>query len=189
MTKRALDQSMAMDDDELDYELEDMPVTDSCDVVRYVDFSFLVLHRVRNHIIRTMSGQPHFLAFPYAISLYVGLTARRRKIRTLIDNAEMKVGEFQKEINVTSNAYSRFMGQHGPYKGSGSDVYMSAWAFFKKRELKGIKTTPNKKAKKDEAAEGGKDSVPSVDDVKLEGEEDDEVAVFGKAPIGKHQRG
>jgi hypothetical protein len=62
----------------------------------------------------------------------------------------MKVGEFQKEINVSSNAYSRFMGQHGAYKGSGSDVYMSAWAFFKKRQLKGIKTTPNKKAKKDE---------------------------------------
>jgi hypothetical protein len=42
MTKRASDQFMAMDDDELDYELEDMPVGDSCDVVRYVALSFLL---------------------------------------------------------------------------------------------------------------------------------------------------
>jgi hypothetical protein len=41
MTKRASDQFMAMDDDELDYQLEDMPVTDSCDVVRYVTLSSL----------------------------------------------------------------------------------------------------------------------------------------------------
>jgi hypothetical protein len=59
-------------------------------------------------------------------------------------------------------------------------VYLAAWAFFKKRELKGIKPTPNKKAKKDDAANGGKDSVPSVDDVELEGEKDDQVLVYGK---------
>jgi hypothetical protein len=40
MTKRASDQFMAMDDEELDMELEDMPVTDSCDVVRYAEFPF-----------------------------------------------------------------------------------------------------------------------------------------------------
>jgi hypothetical protein len=33
---------MAMDDDELDYELEDMPVGDSCDILRYVALSFLL---------------------------------------------------------------------------------------------------------------------------------------------------
>jgi hypothetical protein len=181
---------MAMDDDELDYELEDMPVTDSCDAVRYVALSFLlwVLHRVQNHRIRNyISGHSHSSCDSLCDFYHVGLTSHRRKIRTLIDNAEMKVGEFQKEINVSSNAYSRFMGQHGAYKGSGSDVYMSAWAFFKKRELKGIKTTPKKKAKKDEAAEGGKDSVPSVDDVELEGEKFDEVAVFGKTPIWRRR--
>jgi hypothetical protein len=93
----------------------------------------------------------------------------------------MKVGEFQKGINVTSNAYSRFMGQHGTYKDSESFVYMSAWAFFKKRELKGIKTTPNKKAKKDEVVDGRKNNVPSIDGVELEGEMDDKVSVFGKS--------
>jgi hypothetical protein len=91
----------------------------------------------------------------------------------------MKVGEFQKTINVTSNAYSRFMSQHGKFKGVESSVYLAAWAFFKKRELQGIKTTANKKAKKNEG-EGAKDSVPSVDDVVLEGEKEDKVPVFGK---------
>jgi hypothetical protein len=100
-----------------------------------------------------------------------------RKVRALIDNNEMKVGEFQKAINVTSTSYSRFMGQNGPYKGSGSDMYRSAWVFFKKRELRGIKSTPNKKAKA--AAADGKSAVPNVDDVVLEGEMDDEVPVFG----------
>jgi hypothetical protein len=97
----------------------------------------------------------------------------------LIDNGEMKVGEFQKAINVTSNAYSRFMTQHGQFKGVESSVYLAAWAFFKKREMRGIKTTANKKAKKNEG-ESAKDSVPSVDDVELDGEKEDEVPVFGK---------
>jgi hypothetical protein len=34
MTKRTSDQYMEMADDELEYELENMPVTESCDVVR-----------------------------------------------------------------------------------------------------------------------------------------------------------
>ncbi|KAF2030612.1 hypothetical protein EK21DRAFT_88734 [Setomelanomma holmii] len=133
MTKRTSDQFMAMDDDEPEYELEDVPMTESCDVVR-------------------------------------------RKIRAFIDNGEMKVGEFQKAINVTSNSSSRFMGQNGPHKGSGSDVYMLAWAFFKKRELRGIQTTANKKAKTVEP--GSKDAVPSVQEIVLEGEMDDSVLVF-----------
>jgi hypothetical protein len=38
------------------------------------------------------------------------------------------------------------MGQNGPFKGTGSTVYVDAWQFFKKRELRGIKL-PRKKAK------------------------------------------
>jgi hypothetical protein len=59
----------------------------------------------------------------------------------------MKVGEFQKEVNITPDAYSRFMSQHEKDKGSKSSVYLVAWAFFKTREIQGIKTTPNKKAR------------------------------------------
>ncbi|KAI4960795.1 hypothetical protein J4E86_002420 [Alternaria arbusti] len=73
-----------------------------------------------------------------------------RKIRTLIDNGEMKVGEFQKAVGITPNAYSRFMSQHGKEKGVESSVYPAAYAFFQQREMAGIKTTANKKGKKNE---------------------------------------
>jgi hypothetical protein len=66
----------------------------------------------------------------------------------------MKVGEFQSAINVTPNAYTRFMGQNGPDKG--------------------VKL-PSTSAKK-----GEKESVPSVDGIVLEGEVDDKVPVYGE---------
>lgn len=91
----------------------------------------------------------------------------------------MKVGEFQKAIKVTSTAYQRFMGQHGPTKGFDSSVNVSAWAFFKKRELQGIKTMPNKKMKASASAAGGKNAEPNLDDVELEGEKDDKVPIYG----------
>jgi hypothetical protein len=36
MTKRTSDQFMAMNDNDLEYDLENVPVTESCDVIRYV---------------------------------------------------------------------------------------------------------------------------------------------------------
>ncbi|KAF7453003.1 hypothetical protein TUN199_01394 [Pyrenophora tritici-repentis] len=98
----------------------------------------------------------------------------RRKIRALIDNGEMKVGEFQKAIDVLPTTYSRFMSQNGKTKGEQSSVYLAAWKFFKQREMMGIKTVPNKKVKK--AGEG--DGPPPVDDVELEGETEDKVPVY-----------
>jgi hypothetical protein len=130
-----------------------------------------------SHHVRSFKATFTIQRVPQCHVTVPNLTPCSRKIRALIDNNEMKVGEFQKAINVTSTSYSRFMGQNGPYKGSGSDVYWSAWAFFKKRELRGIKSTPNKKAKA--AATDRKDAVPSVDEIVLEGEMDDDVPVFG----------
>ncbi|RYO36253.1 hypothetical protein AA0111_g3183 [Alternaria arborescens] len=89
----------------------------------------------------------------------------------------MKVGEFQKEANITPDAYSRFMSQHEKDKGSKSSVYLVAWAFFKTREIQGIKTTPNKKARSSQGP-AQKDSVPSIDDIELDGEKDDKVPLF-----------
>jgi hypothetical protein len=88
----------------------------------------------------------------------------------------MKVGEFQSAINVTPNAYTRFLGQNGPDKGAESSVYLAAWVFFKQRELRGVKL-PSTSAKK-----GEKESVPSVDGIVLEGEVDDKVPVYGEFP-------
>jgi hypothetical protein len=71
------------------------------------------------------------------------------------------------------------MTQNRPDKGVESSVYMSAWEFFKKREMRGIKTTPNKKAKTDAAAAGGKDAVPTVEDVEIESEKEHTVEIYG----------
>jgi hypothetical protein len=96
----------------------------------------------------------------------------RRKIRTFLEAGEMKVGEFQKALGVSSNAYSRFMGQNGRDKGSGCDTYIEAFKFFKKRELQGIKA-PKKKVKK--AEETVKNDVS---DIHLDGEAGLNVPVY-----------
>lgn len=120
----------------------------------------------------------------------------------------MKVGEFCDKISVSNNAYNRFVHQHGPTKGLQSDVFMNASAYFKKREIAGLKlpTAASKKAKtaasktdsrkKSGAGVGGDDpaddpasnkktpkgkggSDPSdFLQVHLDGEEDDKVPIY-----------
>ena len=92
----------------------------------------------------------------------------------------MSVGDFQRAIKTNPNSYSRFMSQHGFYKGSGSTVYGQAWMFFKKRELRGIKPPRHSaKAKKSEetVAAGIEANLTTVE---LPGEGNDEVEVYGK---------
>ena len=84
---------------------------------------------------------------------------------------------------MTLKAYGNFTGQSGPDKGAGSSVYMAAWAFFKKREMRGI-STKAKSAKKAKTDAAGKDAIPSVENVELDGEKEDAVPVFGK-PIAQ----
>lgn len=59
----------------------------------------------------------------------------------------MKVGEFQKKLEVSSSSYGNFMGQNGGTKGMESDTFIAACEFFKKRELAGLKMPRAKKAK------------------------------------------
>jgi hypothetical protein len=96
----------------------------------------------------------------------------RTKIRNFINSGEMKVGEFQKAIGTNSKSYTAFMGQKGANKGVNSMVYQNAFAFFKHRELNGVKA-PKKKVKKDEEA-----VATDVSGIQLEGEEDNEVPVY-----------
>ncbi len=100
----------------------------------------------------------------------------RRKIRAFLNAGEMKVGEFQRALGVSSNAYARFMGQNGPTKGMGCDTYMEAFKFFKRRELMGIKI-PRKKVKalKGESATA---NTAAVDTITLDGEENLSVPVY-----------
>lgn len=59
----------------------------------------------------------------------------------------MKVGEFQKKLNVSAASYRGFMNGSGPTKGMQSDTFINASFFFKKRELAGVKMPRAKKAK------------------------------------------
>ncbi|KAL2063175.1 hypothetical protein VTL71DRAFT_6247 [Oculimacula yallundae] len=100
----------------------------------------------------------------------------RRKIHSFINSGEMKVGEFQQAIGVNSKGYSLFMGQSGPNKGSGSNTYLEAFKFFKRREDQGIKiAAPKKKAKTATAASEGS---AALDAIQLEGEADCSVPIF-----------
>lgn len=111
-------------------------------------------------------------------------------INALIDNGEMKVGEFQKKIGVSSNSYQGFMHQNGPDKGVGSDTFFKAWKFFKKRQLQG-KPPPRKKAKASGASAGSASNSTSqaktpgsetastdLSHIVLEGEQHDSVSVY-----------
>ena len=84
----------------------------------------------------------------------------------------MKVIEFQKAINVTSGSYGRFMKQNGPTAGMGSDTYGSAYKFFKKRELRGIKMSRKKVKTADQ------DKSHDLSNIQLDGEETGNVEVY-----------
>ncbi|PQE30577.1 calcineurin is a calcium-dependent protein [Rutstroemia sp. NJR-2017a WRK4] len=97
----------------------------------------------------------------------------RRKIRSFLESGEMKVSEFQRAIGASSRSYTSFMGQNGRDKGSMSDVYPNAFAFFKKRELQGIKPPKKKKISKEE-----ENKQYDVSGIHLDGEEDASVPIY-----------
>ncbi|KAK8085690.1 hypothetical protein PG997_006961 [Apiospora hydei] len=110
----------------------------------------------------------------------------RSKIRRFIESGVMKVGEFQNAIDVSAASYRRFMNQTGVHQGEGSDAYLNACRFFKKRELQGLKAVPPKK--KARSSIGGKDAgktdkqkaAEAIDtgDIKLDGEDEGDVPVY-----------
>lgn len=102
----------------------------------------------------------------------------RRKIRNLIDSKEMKVGEFCDAIGVSNKSYNTFLGQSGPSKGMGSATFHNAWAFFKKREMKGVPESKNNKKRKLNADSVSKAPQTDISDVHLEGEEIDSVEIY-----------
>lgn len=113
----------------------------------------------------------------------------RRKIRNWIESGAMKVGEFQREIDVSSRGYGNFMSRNGTWDGEGCDTYVNAAVFFKKRELAGLplQVPKAKRAKTGTAAKGSKagadkekDQAALLDcgDVELPGEDTADVSVF-----------
>lgn len=83
----------------------------------------------------------------------------------------MKVTEFCHAINVSSNAYYRFMHKHGTMKGDECAAYHAAFAFFKEREEAGIKIPTKKKQKTKDDDKGGKaqDQKLDLSDIHLDG--------------------
>jgi len=91
----------------------------------------------------------------------------------------MKVTHFQRECNINSNSYGRFMKLKGPSSGIDNQTYEAAFIFFKKRELAGIKPPKRKKAKAEDL-----DKFDVGDPVlKLDGEDEGEVEIYDTCGI------
>ncbi|KAE8383863.1 hypothetical protein BDV26DRAFT_250923 [Aspergillus bertholletiae] len=99
----------------------------------------------------------------------------RRKIKNFIDSKEMKIGQFQDAIGVSSRSYNAFLKMSGQYKGSESNTYIFAHRFFAKRELQGIKEPKKKPISKQAKLDTQKKY--DVSGIQLPGEEE------GKAPV------
>jgi hypothetical protein len=107
----------------------------------------------------------------------------RSKIRAYINSGEMKVGQFQDKLGVSSKSYGEFMGQNGPDKGAFSSTYHAGWEFFKKLELAGVKMPRKKKAKTEDIKDGKKsqkdgEKKQDVSDIHLDGEETGNVPIY-----------
>ena len=75
------------------------------------------------------------------------------------------------------------MQQSGKEKGMGSDTFVAAWEFFKKREMAGLKMPPAKKTKTAEAgnkksSKKATDEAIDVSDIHLDLEDREAVPIF-----------
>lgn len=131
----------------------------------------------------------------------------RTRINKVLDNAIMRKGEFCDAIGSSNAAVNNFLKKRGPMDGMGSDVYFNAWAWFKQREIAGLKMPDVKKRQKTEAMAAAApattgtssssssstaaaaaaaraavlSSTPDISNIHLENEETDSVAVFDSA--------
>ncbi|KAE8385438.1 hypothetical protein BDV23DRAFT_164905 [Aspergillus alliaceus] len=105
----------------------------------------------------------------------------RRKIKNLIESKEMKIGEFQRVLDVSARSYSAFLKMSGPMKGSESNTYVHAHRFFRKRELQGIKEPRKKPVSKQ--AKLDTEKKYDVSEIHLPGEEEVEVEVYDTCDV------
>lgn len=112
----------------------------------------------------------------------------RRKIRAVLNAGEMKVGQLQKAMGVTSKSYLTFMAKNGPWEGANTATYPAAAIYFRRRERAGVKL-PTKKVKK-----ADEDKSNDVSGINLDGESDIAVQVYDscdevRKKITAHLRG
>ncbi|KAE8137804.1 hypothetical protein BDV38DRAFT_246249 [Aspergillus pseudotamarii] len=105
----------------------------------------------------------------------------RRKIKNFIESKEMKVGEFQDAIGVSSRSYNAFLKMSGQMKGSESNTYLYAHRFFVKRELQGV-TEPKKKPVSKQAKLDTQKKY-DVSGIHLPGEEEGKVEVYDTCDV------
>lgn len=121
----------------------------------------------------------------------------RKRINAVLDGGIMKKGEFCNAIGSSSRSVNTFLGKRGHSGGMGTDSYTNAWAWFKQRELAGLKLPDVKKRQKAEAAAAAAagpgegpatkkaktalNPTPDLSAIHLDGEESDSVPVFDTA--------
>lgn len=88
----------------------------------------------------------------------------RRKINRMLDAGGMTKTAFAAAIGVSMKSLANFLAMHGAFKGANSASYDNAWAYFKKREMAGLKLPVKKAAKMaktDDAAATTSDATPT----------------------------
>lgn len=139
------------------------------------------------------------------IHMYVDMNCDqvRKRIRSILDGSIMTKGEFCDAIGSSNHSVNTFLGKRGSMEGSSSEAYTNAWAWFKQRDLVGLKMPDVKKRQKADAAAAaaaaaaaGSDEgpaskksktvaasivTPDMSVIHLDGEEDDSVPVFDSA--------
>lgn len=127
-------------------------------------------------------------------------TVVRTCINQVLDGGIMKKGEFCDAIGSSNRSLNTFLQKMGN-DGASTGSYINAWAWFKQRELAGLKMPDVKKRQKTEAAAAASGSsasgagpaakksktavasgtLPDISQVHLDGEETDSVPVFDTA--------
>lgn len=126
----------------------------------------------------------------------------RGNIRGLVEETDMGVGDFQKEISVTPSAYQNFMKQSGPDRGVRCETYTRAREFFRTHPemaaLAARHAPPARKENTTSSMQQGRDKPETatscdsggstrddkidraleVGDIKLDGEDECEVEVY-----------
>ncbi|KAG5659587.1 hypothetical protein KAF25_002146 [Fusarium avenaceum] len=124
----------------------------------------------------------------------VSCSTIRSKLNKLFDSGIMTKADFCRATGANSNSLNKFLKQKGPMGGSGSCVWYNAYAWFKQREVMGLKMPDPKKRqleqqKKDDTANGTPSKttssaaktpkdLPDLSEIYLQGEETDEVPVY-----------
>lgn len=133
-------------------------------------------------------------------------TSIRGRINRLLDSGVMTKKDFCDAIDCSPNSLNTFLAKTGTMGGSGSSVWYNAFAWFKQRELAGLKLptaqkrqklaaqaeaergasgagagakgSNGKTASKKGVAATGAAALPDISQIHLEGEETDEVPVW-----------